>query len=497
MVHLEKEQEDNGLVEKSRRFIRFRTFLLLIIVFASIPFAAMGWNDIFHMYLEKDPPVIQVSEAPRGIGLTPVSINFKLTDYGSGLDEAVIRVRQKTVLKKQLSFELKGNQTGEATIEFKGDKSELDEGSADLEIRVFDRSLWSNVAEQIVPLRVDYRKPKVSALSGQHNARRGGSQLVFYNAFDEELAISGVKVGTRTFLGFPATGIDKEFKDPTTFVAIYAIGLEQDPSSIPIKLFAEDVVGNAVSGSFYNKVASRSSKEFSIKLSDEFLRGKVVSLVDQTRNKLIDVQSADFSQIKGGEDALIRDFKLANQKLRAINNNEVIALLNKSPRQQAEWPGPFRRQNGVTQQNFGDKLVYKIGDQVVGEHQLMGEEILLPHGERNVIAMSQGVVIFAQNIGVYGWTVAIDHGLGLSSLYAHLSNVDVKKGDFVERAQNIGVVGDTGLASNAHLYVEVRVQGVPVDPREWWEGNWFYQHIVGKVYDLKKSLGIPVAVPLR
>src|SRR5690606_18913393 len=106
----------------------------------------------------------------------------------------------------------------EITIDFPGAQTEVEEGEAVVEIRAFDRAFFNNASEKLLRLKVDFRRPYVELLSTQHNVRRGGSQVAFYRVVDEDVAISGVKVGNDTFLGFPARGIDEEFQDKTLHV---------------------------------------------------------------------------------------------------------------------------------------------------------------------------------------------------------------------------------------------------------------------------------------
>jgi murein DD-endopeptidase MepM/ murein hydrolase activator NlpD len=67
----------------------------------------------------------------------------------------------------------------------------------------------------------------------------------------------------------------------------------------------------------------------------------------------------------------------------------------------------------------------------------------------------------------YGTIVAIDHGNGMDTLYAHLSRVEVATGQVVQAGQLIGAIGMTGVATGDHLHFEVRVADVPVDPMLW------------------------------
>ena len=84
-----------------------------------------------------------------------------------------------------------------------------------------------------------------------------------------------------------------------------------------------------------------------------------------------------------------------------------------------------------------------------------------------VQAPADGVVVEEGYMSDVGKMVRIDHGHGLSSLYAHLSKTHVRTGAAVKRGERIGSVGNTGRSTGPHLHYEVRLNGVPVNPRKY------------------------------
>ena len=92
-----------------------------------------------------------------------------------------------------------------------------------------------------------------------------------------------------------------------------------------------------------------------------------------------------------------------------------------------------------------------------------GADFLSPSGTP-IKSPGSGKVVLADNLFFSGGTVIVDHGMGVVSLFAHMSRIDVKPGDDVVQGRVVGLVGATGRVTGAHLHWAVRVNGARVDP---------------------------------
>jgi murein DD-endopeptidase MepM/ murein hydrolase activator NlpD len=125
-----------------------------------------------------------------------------------------------------------------------------------------------------------------------------------------------------------------------------------------------------------------------------------------------------------------------------------------------EWSGRFQAPvNAPVSDVFGTRRVFN--GQTKSVHQ--GLDYRVPPATP-VAAVNRGIVLLAQPLYFEGDCIVLDHGQGLLTLYLHLSEIQVKAGDQVERGQVIGLSGATGRATGPHLHVAVRWQGVYLDP---------------------------------
>ena len=141
----------------------------------------------------------------------------------------------------------------------------------------------------------------------------------------------------------------------------------------------------------------------------------------------------------------------------------VERLIQEEASREGDAPGVLVRPvPGAITSSFGMRL-----HPILGYSRMhTGVDMAAGHGQE-IKAGGSGRVILASFYGGYGNTVIIDHGGGMTTLYAHQSQLGVSHGDQVDAGQVIGYVGTSGRSTGAHLHFEVRLLGRPVDPMDY------------------------------
>jgi murein DD-endopeptidase MepM/ murein hydrolase activator NlpD len=127
------------------------------------------------------------------------------------------------------------------------------------------------------------------------------------------------------------------------------------------------------------------------------------------------------------------------------------------------FPLPSEYKNKITW-NYNKEAIHPISGEKT-THQ--GIDIAAPTGTP-VFASGSGVVKQAENLGGWGKMVILEHSDGISSLYGHLDQYEVQSGDKVNKGEVIGRVGSTGKSTGPHLHYEVRKEGKPVNPTNFY-----------------------------
>ena len=341
----------------------------------------------------------------------------------------------------------------------------LKEGRATVRIIALNDS-WGRFfrggrSEEVLELPVRFAPPQVAVLTTQHYINQGGCDMAVFKV-SPGTTESGVQVGANFFPSFPA-------KDPETRLCLFAYPYNIDPATVP-HIVARDDAGNETLASFSYKVFPKKFHTDTIDLNKtqggKFLENVVPPIMSQTP-ELSD------------QGSLIKNFLLINGTLRQIDAQKLVAFSQRTaPR--FLWKGPFIRLSAKTEASFADYRTYIYGGQPVDHQTHLGFD-LAGSEHMPVRAANDGAVVFAGFFGIFGNAVVIDHGCGLQSLYGHMSSIAVKEGDQVKREQEIGRSGQTGLAGGDHLHFTMVLDGIPVNPVEWWDPHWIHDRIEAKL----------------
>lgn len=192
-------------------------------------------------------------------------------------------------------------------------------------------------------------------------------------------------------------------------------------------------------------------------------------------------------ELSGTKNFLLEKFLYVNSELRQQNVQTILAVPTDTVEKML-WTGKFRRMAGAANRaKFADHRVYKYKGKEIDRAVHLGID-LASTSNAKVGAANAGRVIMAKDVGIFGNSVIIDHGLGVASLYSHLNEMRVKKGDTVAKGDIIGLTGLTGLAGGDHLHLSMIVHNVFVNPVEWWDPNWIKNNITSKIEAVEKEI---------
>ncbi len=327
----------------------------------------------------------------------------------------------------------------------------------------------SATATRDVQVRLD--PPRIAVVSVHHYVNHGGSEMVIYRVTPADVD-SGVRVGGIEYPGYaiPTAGAAT---GPGLKAAFFALLYDQ-PLDAPIAAFARDEAGNQARAMFVDNVFEKPFKKSRIELDDRFLGRVVPDILEHSP----DLQVA----VPAEGDDLLPPFLKINGPLRAMNGDTIAALAKKTAATRL-WSGPFvQLGNSKVEAAFADHRTYFYKGKQVDQQDHLGFDLAVT-ANVPVVAANDGTVLHASWLGIYGNCVIIDHGMGVQSLYGHLSSFEVKAGDTVTKGQTIGRSGMTGLAGGDHLHFTMLVQGHPVTPVEWWDAHWVQDRVERKLHE--------------
>ncbi len=438
----------------NRYVTTFLVFMILMVISAGVFF--------FFTYYEGEKPEITVSGTSEIIGREKL-LEIRCSDKKSGIRLVSVSITQdgKKYQLETVSVPHRGviDQTIPVLIHPKDLK--LHDGEATIDISVTDYSLRKNVETKTLTTMIDTVPPRINQLNAVHYANPGGSAVTVYS-IPEEIGKTYVYVGDNVFPSYPI-----KYSGKSGYVCYFALPL--DSSGIKdgaIGIAAEDKAGNTAKSSLPVSMRQKSFRSRTMNISQRFLERKIPEM-EQFNNM-------------SKHESPIEAFRYINERMRAENFEKIRSICKKSADRQL-WEGSFiRMKNAATMAKFGDKRTYICDGQPIGKSIHVGVDLA---SVRNapVHAANSGTIAFAGNLGIYGNSIIIDHGLGLFSLYAHLGTINVAEQQSVTKGTSIGRTGTSGWAGGDHLHFGIIVGNQFVDPQEWWDPHWIRDNVDKKV----------------
>jgi murein DD-endopeptidase MepM/ murein hydrolase activator NlpD len=421
----------------------------------------------FLFWRQRQPPVRVAVEPPLvALGQTARTITVVLDAPAANLAAIEVRVVQQGTARPVLSESLTAAATRSLRKPVTLDAAalKLQEGPAELEIDAQD-TLWRPRPPRgprlVQRFTVDLTPPKLELKTATGYIKHAGAGIVVYRP--EGAVRSGVRIGSEFFPGVPGLA-----QDPAVQVALFVIpynGPEVAPSVVAV-----DEAGNErVIGVPVTFLPVRFPKD-TITLTEAFLRRKMPELVPQT-------------PATASAEELLQAFLRVNGEGRKgfEAKNREIGRGETSPK--PLWTGAFRQQsNTKVFANFPEERTYQMDGRTVDTQWHLGID-LASNRRSPVEASNAGRVVWAGPNGIYGNMVVLDHGLGLMSLYGHLSDIAVKVGQTVSKGEVLGRSGETGLAGGDHLHFALLIHGVYTSPIEWWDDHWRKDRIAKPLAD--------------
>jgi murein DD-endopeptidase MepM/ murein hydrolase activator NlpD len=386
-------------------------------------------------------PVSVHATDPRGIKSASATLEQNGTSY------AVWQVAQPSKAKESWWNFTAGVRT----------TPQLKDGKAKLIVEATSNDLLHKSARVEREVTVVTQPPTVSVDSEQHYIYIGMADLATFSVSGAYTA-AGVRVGDQSFRAWPMPG-----GKPGLF-SLYAFAWNMPQTTIPV-VFAANGAGNDVTSPLTVVFPKKEQPHYTVhqlQISDQFMQ-KVVGELDPN----------------GTGDMVARFVKINSEMRKA--NNKTLAELRFKTADHFLFSQPFQRQShSAAEATFADLRHYMYQGKEIDQQVHLGYDLAVTQ-HVGVEASNDGRVVWAAPLGIYGNCIVVDHGYGLQTIYGHMSHFDVHEGDMVKRGQVMGQSGMTGMAGGDHIHFAMQLDGVQIDPKEWWDPHWIQDHVARRV----------------
>jgi hypothetical protein len=409
------------------------------------------------LFVRSATPVVDVPVPTQSLGLaTPVTVHVK---DPRGVRSVTAIVEQNGVQYPVWAL-AQPTAAADSTWSFvAGIKTtpQLRDGKAKLIVEATSNDMRRKTTRFEREVTVVTQPPTVSVDSEQHYLYLGMADLATFNVAGSWTE-AGVRVGDQTFRAWPMPG-----GKPGLF-SLFAFAWNMPPGTIPM-VFASNGAGNDVTSPIVFQFPKKEQPKYTahdMQVSDGFLQ-KVVGELDPN----------------GSGDPVARFVKINNEMRR--ENNKTLSDLRLKTADKFLFSQPFARQShSQAEATFADVRSYIYKGKKIDQQVHLGYDLAVTQ-HVGVEASNDGRVVYAAPLGIYGNCIVVDHGYGLQTIYGHLSHIAVHEGDMVKRGQVMGQSGMTGMAGGDHIHFAMQLDGVQIDPKEWWDSHWIKDHVARRV----------------
>lgn len=441
---------------------------ILNIIFSAIPFILgcvilLMYNDfisnITDRLLDKEPPSITLNSAPKFIGRSLQKIELNVNDNTTGIGEIIANrlsypENEQIFYFKNKSLKAKNN---DISIKFPKEISEnLNEGKATIEIIATDLSIYRNNNKMNLDFIVDLNEPQISLLSKFHNGIHGGTTLVIFKASDNLTKTNNfLDNGFHLFQASEMELLDEGFNDLSNYYF----------SFVPLQK----------KYSYFLKTKNKFSSSLKINAQDEALNTKELTVPFSIRPSYKGNSTHTIiSPFKNEEDisSHFREKEKSIEKLFSKVNSKKL------------FSGSFIQPVNSKFISFGDKINWLYNNNLIFQNSSPEYCYFVSNGTP-IKASQEGKVIFSDSLEGYGNVIILDHGVGISTIYYDVEQFSVNNNEYVKTGQIIGKSGVDRIQKKNMFCFQVRVNGVPVNPLEWWDPKWIQEHINNKISSAK------------
>lgn len=353
-------------------------------------------------------------------------------------------------LDGQIDGKTCSNADGASTYELTVDLSEFADGEHEVCVTAVDSNpYFPNRGSQCRSYIIDKDPPKAVLESATRYMQRGGAAAVVVSTAEPVEKIR-LTVGGQQFKMISNA-------DGTRHFGVFAHPHDVEVADFKPMVEVEDAAGNIRRLLIGTVTKDRSFKTDTINVPHSFIESKSLEMLNKEGT---------------GKEAFLE----MNRNLRAESRARIKSVILSNQSSKPAWKGAFLRNAGAPKAAFAEYRTYRIDNEAIDNQTHFGLDIA-GLAKMPIRAANDGKVIFADNLGIYGNCIIIDHGAYVSTLYAHLSQIDVTPGTNVVKGQVIGRSGNTGMAGGDHLHYAIYVSEVPVEPAEWFDPAWLKTRI--------------------